>query len=360
MSLSFKIFDHKLELHSQRRLFIECFPETKNMDASSIEHYFWKFHSNFSSKKVHEYSAYLDSNLVGYYASLPFEYFYKGNFFNIAMVCDVMTGVNSRGLGIFSKLGSYSTNDLAVSGFDFSIGFPIRKEVIPGHLKVGWTINFKLPLFIRVLKFDTLLKKYKLGFFTFFLNKINLWLNQLFYKLKSKKNQIYSFEIYSNKQINLIQGLSVFYSTWKEEAGFRLNKDLNFLNWRLGGPNLDYHILIARKESKIVGALIGRRDVKNNVPFFGILDISVLKDNVGLASLLTDEIFKYSFNLNVDLLMFMMSKNNYLKHKLYKSLFFNSGHYFNFISKKFNSNLSSQEVFSEHNWDLMWIDSDVL
>jgi hypothetical protein len=36
-------------------------------------------------------------------------------------------------------------------------GYPIRPEVIPGHLKVGWSIVAKLPVYVKVVRTDALL-----------------------------------------------------------------------------------------------------------------------------------------------------------------------------------------------------------
>ena len=161
MDIKYKNFDSKISLKEQRKLFNECFPENIGLSSSSSEHYYWK-HKIY--KKSFEFSAILDSELVGYYAALPYNYKSNKEAMKVGMVCDVMTGKKSRGKGVFTKLGKYSTSKLKASGFDFTTGFPIRKEVIPGHLNAGWDIAFSLPLYVKIKSIKPILDKVKLGF----------------------------------------------------------------------------------------------------------------------------------------------------------------------------------------------------
>jgi len=166
MSIHFRKFDFKSELANQRELFIECFPEHSESSMLSNEHYLWKFQSKPGHIPSAEYVAVDEQNdLLGYYAAIPYQYNVNGKTSEAAMVCDVMTGVKARGKGVFTNLGIYSTDEFKQLDFDFTTGYPIRKEVIPGHLKAGWSINHELPLYARFIKFDSFLKNKKNRFF---------------------------------------------------------------------------------------------------------------------------------------------------------------------------------------------------
>ena len=156
VDLSFDKFNAQIDLEKQRELFKECFPENDGTSIETDEHYLWKFHSHPSSPNSYEYIAKIDDNIAGYYAALPYEYIIKGNNYSVGMVCDVMTGIKARGKGVFTKLGLYSTEMLKNEGLAFTTGYPIRPEVIPGHIKAGWDKVFNLPLYISFLKVQLL------------------------------------------------------------------------------------------------------------------------------------------------------------------------------------------------------------
>ena len=60
-----------------------------------------------------------------------------------SIVVDVMSHPDYRKQGMFTALGRAGLADAGQAGIDFSFGFPIRKEVMPGHLKVGWRHLFR-------------------------------------------------------------------------------------------------------------------------------------------------------------------------------------------------------------------------
>ena len=38
---------------------------------------------------------------------------------------------------------------MRAAGMDLCVGFPIRPEVFPGHIKVGWKVAFDLPVYFK-------------------------------------------------------------------------------------------------------------------------------------------------------------------------------------------------------------------
>lgn len=362
MSLvNFEKFDFTTKLESQRALFKECFPENNGTLVESVEHYLWKFQSLNEQVHSYEYSAHLGNELVGYYAAIPYIYKWNSACLNAAMVCDVMTGVNARGKGVFTKLGIYSTNQFKKAGFDFSTGYPIRKEVIPGHLKAGWEVLFDLPMYGRFIKFDSYLKKKRLSLLAFPLNF--LWktytsiLKLIHYQKELKKLTI---EYYKQDQIHTIQGFEDFIESWNLEIPIGLIKDINFLRWRLGAPEKEYNILIMRDENKIIGYSITRCIEKEDVPCLGILDFYVLKHYAFSAGKLNQFIINDAVSKGVELILVMMSSIYYRNYQFKKMGYLKTPFNFSFIVKIFNKELDWTFLKNKNNWHLMWIDSDDL
>jgi hypothetical protein len=359
MSIDFRKFDSKSEIDAQRVLFKECFPETIDNSVSSIAHYVWKFYSKPGPICSSEFTANLNGEMLGYYAAIPFHYNFKNSTMNAAMVCDVMTGVKARGKGVFTKLGVYSTNELCKQGYDFSTGFPIRKEVIPGHLKAGWEINFDLPLYGRFIKFNSFLRSKKLTFFYPAFNLCNSIAENLFC-IFLKRNKNIKFEIVKSIDIDSIYGLEEFYLEWINEQKISLIKNLSFLKWRLGAPYKSYYLIVARYNDKIIGVIITSKVIKEGVPSLGILDISMLNEYNKYAPLFANEVVNMAKKMNIELLLVMMSKYWFKRYGLHKAIFFKSPYKFHFITKNLNLKANLEILKEERNWHLMWIDSDDL
>jgi hypothetical protein len=360
MSIDFRKFDSKVELDVQRELFQECFPECIDTPVISKDHYHWKFHSKKGEMKSAEFTANSEDGILGYYSAIPYQYRFSGKVVNAAMVCDVMTGVKARGKGIFTKLGVYSTAEFAKLGFDFTTGYPIRKEVIPGHIKAGWEINFELPLYGRFIKFNSFLKKKKLEFLAPIFNLSFDFVTRVLNFILLPRNSKLKLETYTSDSIESITGLVEFYSAWGNEIEISLIKDLNFLKWRLGAPEKSYFISVLRYENKIVGVIIAREVLKEGVPCMGVLDIALLKTHHKYANLLTNEIIEVAKKHNLELLLVMISKSWFKKYKLSQNIFIKSPFKFYLIIKQLNAAINSSVLKNEKNWHLMWIDSDDL
>lgn len=359
----FEKFDFTKDLHHQRELFKECFPETIGTLKSSEEHYLWKFQSFpvNSDKKSFEYVARLNGDLIGYYAAIPYEYIINGSIKQVAMVCDVMTGVKARGKGVFTRLGKYSTDQFSKEGFAFSTGYPIRPEVIPGHKKAGWSFPFKIPMYGKFLKLDSFLKSRKKQFLIPLANLIlNVYNGILSIFGKSYKN--ITIERYDASQLNSISGLNEFIDKWNKETPISLNKTISFLNWRLSAPGRKYEIIIIRDGTKneIVGYAIVTKIYKEGVPCLGVMDFCLVNNARKYSYQLLKEIDKSAKRLSCELILMMMLKHKADKYKIKVNGFLKTPYLFSFIIKQYDNTISSSYLHDVHNWDLMWIDSDDL
>jgi hypothetical protein len=359
MQNNFSSFDRKKYLGQQRKLFIECFPENINTPVESVDHYNWKFHSVPNEIKSFEYSAIEDDEIIGYYAAIPYMYSIMGTHQTAGMVCDVMTGVKARGKGIFTGLGKYALNQFHTNGIDFTTGYPIRPEVIPGHKKVGWEFPFELPMYGKFLSLKSFLIERKLSMFTFVLNPLLKTLNYLISILRKKQNEI-GVETFNQKELDSISGLKEFFTKIKKEIPIYLLKENSFLKWRLGAPEKDYSIVVLRKNNEIIAFSIARFIVKENVPCYGILDFVLLEEFNIYSSILMRENEKIAKKGNAELLLTMIGEKWAKKYKFLRNGYFKTPFKFSFIINKLNQSLRSEDLYNVNNWHLMWIDSDDL
>lgn len=354
MELELKKFDPQAQLQKQRELFNDCFPETNGESIQKNEHYFWKFHSFPANTHSFEYVAYANQEMVGYYAAIPYVYKIGNKITSAGMVCDVMTSSKHRGKGIFTKIGAYSTKELS-QHVPFVTGYPIRKEVIPGHLKVGWKIAHELPLYIKFISFNTFLKTKNLGVLSPIANfGLRIW-NLL---TSHTANSKYSFEFSEN--IEDIKGYEDFIKVWINSLPNALQKDLSFSRWRYSAPERKYSFLTIREKSKIVGFVSFRQIVKESIPSFAILDYMVIPGFESCHGLINRVLSRLAKKNKVEAIMTMMSRTSASKYKLLRNGFLKSPFTFYLIIKNLTNEFSDNELFNEKNWHLMWVDSDDL
>ncbi|HZL09016.1 MAG TPA: GNAT family N-acetyltransferase [Prolixibacteraceae bacterium] len=355
MELSFAHFKYTENLAQQRDLFKDCFPETKGEVIQEEIYYSWKFHSFPNVAHSYEYACYSDTDMVGYYAALPYRYKIGEKITSVGMVCDVMTSSKHRGKGIFTKMGAYSTNELA-SKVPFTMGYPIRKEVIPGHLKVGWKVPFSLPLYMKFIRLNTILKSKKIGFLAPLANVSIRLYNSL---RKTKLNKTYSFALTTN--IKDVKGYEAFAKEWNESIPNALIKDMPFSKWRYGAPGRNYQFLsIYNYEGLMIGFVSFRSIIKEEVPSYGILDYMVLPGFADCHGLINKVLTDRAKKENVEAIMTMMSKNSASEYQLCNNGFFKSPFVFQLIIKNLTKEYSDEDLFNENNWHLMWVDSDDL
>lgn len=357
MGIHFQNFDYKKDIVKQRSLFTECFPETNGTSIETIDHYFWKFHSGPFTPNSFEYIAIDDeSNIIGYYAAIPYPYSINGKPTQVGMVCDVMTGKMARGKGVFTKLGLYSTEMLKTAGIPFTDGFPIRAEVIPGHLKAGWKIVFNLPLYLKVLKVDNLSVFKKVKVLAPFINYPLKWLGYM----TSFFSREHSTTIYNQHELNKIEGYDEFFSKWTEGKTTYLEKSIPFLKWRLGAPTKSYQILTIRFENIIVGLAITTMTIKEGVTSLAILDIMIPDSYLNYSKTLHTEIEKLAKRNKAEVVLVMASKFYARKYRFSSNLYLKSPFTFKLIHKYLSDDFSQEILNNSKNWHLMWIDSDDL
>jgi len=355
MELSFAHFDYTENLAQQRNLFKDCFPETNGEVIQGETHYMWKFHSFPNAVQSWEYASYLGAEMVGYYAAIPYCYKIGEKVTPVGMVCDVMTSSKHRGKGIFTRMGTYSTGELSTE-VPFTMGYPIRKEVIPGHLKVGWKISFSMPLYMKFIRLNALLKNKKVGFLAPLANAFIGIYNGV---IKTKLNKKYSFALATN--INDIRGYDAFAKAWSASIPNALIKDLPFALWRYGAPERMYKFLsINSTKGKMIGFVSFRNVSKEGVPSYGILDYMVLPGYEDCHGFINSVLTASAKKEKVEAIMTMMSKKSASEYLLCKNGFFKSPFIFQLIIKNLTKEFSDEELFSEKNWHLMWVDSDDL
>jgi GNAT superfamily N-acetyltransferase len=353
MNLELRDFQARDHLEAQRRLFRECFPELANEVEATEEWYRWKFHSLQSDPSSYEFAAFESGELVGYYAALPFPYRIGSEHVLCGMVCDVMSAPKAQGKGVFTKLGRHALAELSKRNVVLTSGYPIRKAVIPGHLKVGWKIAFQLPIFLKVVRSRELLRRFRMSVLAPVLDSVLRGI----YRLRHYRRHTQA--VILDRDEFLARGdYPRFLERWLETTPNALVKSQEFLRWRTGAPTRKYHFVTVCVDGGLTGVSICRAVTLEGLPCIAVLDIMVLDDDA----------FREIDRALVDLavaegataVITMMSRNTARRHRLLRNGYFPTPATFSLILRPLVQMASDDALMKEERWHLMWVDSDDL
>ena len=358
ININCRAFYSEKELEEQRALFLDCFPEVTGMPITTKTYYKWKFHSvpTTMPQSSYEYIALKDNKeMVGYYACIPYHYKVDQKEYDAGMVCDVMNSSKYRGAGIFTKLGFHATDEFAKEGLAFSTGYPIRKAPLPGHMKVGWKVMFDMPLYVRFLSVDSLLKERGYGWARFVATPCVKLYNLLCWKPNNKNITVNTFN-----RIDDVKDYVAFEQEWRSGIKIALHKTLDFMKWRLGAPGKEYKFICAYKRGKLVGMTIALPIVKEGVPSYGLVDFMVLHGHLDCLNTLHNALKKMAKENGKEAILTMMSLPSQKKYKMICNGFLRSPFIFHYIIKKFDQEIPDKLLEDVNNWELRFIDSDDL
>ena len=363
MDLEFKPFNASTQLPQQRELFRDCFPEANGSSVDSVEHYQWKFHSYPSSPPSYEYAVWGTDprKMLGYYAALPFRYSISGKIFSCGMVCDVMTHSASRGQGIFTKIGRYATDDLKAKGIDFTSGYPIRPEVLPGHIKVGWRIAQELPMYLKVLRCDAFLKNSLARYFAPLLN-IGVRLATIATRPRVRTTGEMSVTTESaNEFLAREDGTyESLFTRWSASRPVHLIKDREFLRWRLNAPGSEYHIISVKVGAELGAMAILRCTTLKDIPCLAVLDVMTTEKEPSITKLLIRAMEDFASARSCQAIAAMMSRQSAYRALFPRHGFIKTPFVFKLIIKPLSERAMLSRLLETSSFDVMWIDSDDL
>ena len=337
-----------------------CFPEVRGTAAESNAFYRWKYHGMPGAVASYEYVARLDGEMVGYYAAIPYPYVIGGMPMMAGMVCDVMTHPKVRGKGVFTTIGRYATQDLEKRGVNFTTGYPVRPEVIPGHLRVGWEQPFDLPVYLSPVRSDAVLAAMKLGVMAPAGNLLLRVWNRVLAPRKAGAAKGVRVEVVGGGTLNQLEGLPEFLEEWRATQKYCLGKDLTFLGWRLGTVGAEYDLTLLREGTRIVGMAITRSTTLRGIPTLAIVDLMAVPKGIEEISHLLSRLRQLAVERGVDVVAGMFTRTWARRYRLLGNGFLRAPVTFKFITKYLNNPVDKSDFLKEDNWHLTWVDSDDL
>jgi GNAT superfamily N-acetyltransferase len=344
-----------------RRVFSE-----QSADRFSVDYWKWEFVDN-SSGPARVLLADDGGKVVGHYAVVPRNWHISGLPHLGSIVVDVMTHPDYRMQGMFAKLGLQALAEAGEVGIEFSYGFPIRKEVMPGHLKIGWKHLFDIPIFAYPLKFKTVVQTYiKIpvissllagGAYAAYTVGVRPWLS-ITHRRPASVDEVTIREL-TTFDIR-------FDGLWQRaKCQFPVMgvRDQKYLNWRYpqSHPYYTYRVLAAECGDNLLGYVILRTSELLGLKCGIVVDLLVDPDHLGVVDhLLNRALADFRADKNLDLVAAMMSRDGPYVTALQRHGFMVTPKVFWFILHSNIPQRLPQELLVPSNWYLTWGDTDVI
>jgi len=281
-----------------------------------------------------------------FYGILVHRYTFGQALLQVGLVVDVMTVPEARGKGLFVETARAALDGLRDKSVAFTIGFPIRKDVMPGHLRLAWKPTF--PVFVYFTPIGRASKK----------SPISLGLRALRLLLPRTA--------FPHPKTTHTSDLNIFLDSTRalrgKNAGVtadvaQLEKSDEFLRWRLAQPGVNYEFVVFRDGTKFayavcrVASLSGTRSL-------AVVDIDG-SDPSSVGSVVR-ALADIAVTKHADLLVVSTNPSNAKRLGFLRSGLFKSPLKFTTILRDVpNSNLEVAGI-SESQWRITWLDSDTL
>lgn len=345
MKIDFKSIDLSADVGIIQNLLERAFPDVDSSTEFSLDVLDWKYRK--ASEEGTCFIGAIDDEPVSFYGVLPRRYISGNEVNTVGLVVDVLSVPEVQGKGVFTQTGRYALKCLEQTRVTSVIGFPIRPEVLPGHLKIGWEIKFKLPVY-----FYPVGRSEPNGFTEYVLKQAILsWsfalkLFRLRRGIRAGVSTVDDFVV-DHEVLN-------FYRSQSQDGSVILEKNFEFLNWRLNRPNVNYVCFTLRDPGIVACAICRVMNIKN---FKTLVIVDIDSQTASFSKNLVDSIIDYAIHEKVSLISFCTSKTNVKRLGLLHLGFIRSHLHFDVITRNINDNAFE---FTEMNSRITWLDSDTI
>jgi hypothetical protein len=340
---------HSLDLPDQdamlHGLLNQGFPESKDSALFSPEMLDWKFAK--SGGLMNSLVGYVENSPVSFYGVLPRQYSFQGVVKTVGLVVDVLSIPAMRGRGLFVSSGQAVMNKLEKTEISCVIGFPIRPEVLPGHLKVGWQVRFPMPVYVYPIGArKTMGWRKTCSRFLFRVMYI------LFTPLRFTGNS--EAQVLNSKEFSSDPRVRKFIESRSTTRNISIQKNSQFLQWRLSRPDAIYKCFNLGEKDTSAYAIIRVMDFEG---FQSLAILDVEGSSKKTIKQLMKHVIDYARDERCDLIAFCTNKSNFKRLGLRRFGFLNSPKKFQVISRATGD---SDVKFTEKFTRLTWIDSDTI
>ena len=345
MNLDFKSIEISADVGIIQNLLERAFPDVDSSREFSLDVLDWKYRK--ASEEGTCFIGAIDDEPVSFYGVLARRYISGNEVNTVGLVVDVLSVPEVQGKGVFTQTGRYAIKCLEQTRVTSVIGFPIRPEVLPGHLKIGWEIKFKLPVFFYPIG------RSKAKSFTGYISKLII-LSWNFALKVLRPRSGFRANVFTVDDFVVNHEVLNFYRNQNQDGSVILEKNLEFLSWRLNRPDINY-VCFTLRDSEIIACAICRvMDIRG---FKTLVIVDIDAQTASFSKQLTNSIIDYAIHEKVLLISFCTNKTNFKRLGFLHLGFVRSHLHFDVITRDINDNAVE---FTEMNSRITWLDSDTI
>lgn len=294
--------------------------------------------------------------IVGHYAIIPQDFVLQGAPTKGSIVVDVMTDPDYRFQGMFKKIGIFSLKS-AADAVSFATGYPIRKEVMPGHLSIGWTIRQKLPVLVRPLDWTAVAARFGLPFGRVARALATPW-RWVRTRMRPRPSSSECIAILDRSHCGELASVA--------EAGlagfdtYRVRTARHF-DWRyFANPNWKYEVLGLTGPRGLAAYVVTRRATLLGTESLAIVDLGCLPGAKRELAVLLDEATARGTAAGLAVAGAMISTGNAYYRALRSAGYYPGPHRFSLIVYALQQQYREALVRARGNWFLTWGDTDAI
>ena len=273
----------------------------------------------------------------------------NGNHLDVGLVVDVMTNTALRGQGLFVRSGLEAIKRLERTNVKTVIGFPIRKEVLPGHLKVGWNVQLTMPIYVCPVG-SAQNKRFNHRLISSFAKILRV----ISSPLRVSKSQISEIAV---SELLEDQNLLNFFSAGTEQKLIQIDKSKEFLDWRLNRPGVDYKVFLCSANSPKSAAIVRKMDLNG---FQTIAFLDFCSEGAKWTRAMIRHLMDYAKDQKVDFLAISTNPTNAKRLKILQTGFVRSHKKFKVITRSIGHDLNPFTQSDESSFRMTWLDSDTV
>jgi hypothetical protein len=273
----------------------------------------------------------------------------NGDSIEVGLVVDVMTNTALRGQGLFVRSGLEAIRRLERTNVKTVIGFPIRKEVLPGHLKVGWNVQLTMPIYVCPVG-SAQNKRFNHRLISAFAKILRV----ISSPLRVSKSQISEIAV---SELLEDQNLLNFFSAGTEQKLIQIDKSKEFLDWRLNRPGVDYKVFLCSDNSPKSVAIVRKMDLNG---FQTIAFLDFCSEGAKWTRAMIRHLMDYAKDQKIDFLAISTNPTNAKRLKILQTGFVRSHKKFKVITRSIGHDLNPFTQSDESSFRMTWLDSDTV
>lgn len=352
------------DVDQMRRLATEVFSE-QPPDRFSADYWSWEF-KQAPAGRSSTWVADDGGRPVGHYAAVPLTYTVDGRATTGAIVVDVMSDSEYRNQGMFTALGRAAVSEVGQDGVSFLVGYPVRPEVMPGHVKVGWVHAFDLPVYALPLRFEGALAQALPAWApagalapiaqAAYRSVMAPALSRRFSAGTARRGSVVLRELaeLDERLDDLADAVA---------AGHRvvLRRDMPYLHWRyLSHPRETYRILVAEEGGRLVGLSVTRPGELLGIPALVLVDLAVVPGRPDVVAQLVDAAVAEGRERGSQLVATMLNAQTQERRAVQSRGFLRTPAAFHYIVRPTRDDVERSVLLDARSWWVTWGDTDVL